>query len=43
MHKLKELDIKNIIYSNDYGKVTICKTIHYFTDKRTIGRRLIQE
>ena len=37
--KLKELNIKNIIYSNDYGTMTICKTIHYHTDKRTVGRR----
>ena len=43
MKKLKELNVKNIIYSNSYGGYTLCKTIHYNTNKPTIGRYLIRK
>jgi deoxycytidylate deaminase len=43
MKKLKELKVKNIIYSNNYGGYTLCKTIHYHTNKSTNGRYLIKQ
>lgn len=42
MNKLKELNIKNIIYSNNCGSYTLCKTTNYHTNKHTIGRNLIK-
>ena len=43
MNTLKEFNIKNIIYSNNYGGFTLCKTIHYYTNKFTMGRYLIKK
>jgi deoxycytidylate deaminase len=40
--KLKELNIKQIVYSNNLGGTTICKTINYHNDKQTRARSLIQ-
>ena len=38
MKKLKELNVKNIVYSNHNGGVTICKTVNYHTNRLSFAR-----
>lgn len=38
MNKLKELCVKNIVYSNNTGDVTVCKTVNYHTNRRSFAR-----
>jgi len=38
MNKLKQLNIKNIVYSNSNGGISFCKTINYQTNKTTFAR-----
>lgn len=40
MKKLKELNIKNIVYSNHNGGITSCKTSQYYTNKCSFARSL---
>ena len=38
--KMKELGVKNIVYTNSEGGLTACKVVDYHSAKRSTGRRL---